>query len=126
MGGAVSIKSVFIAGPPVPKARPRVVNGRTYTPKRTKEYEDRIGWAWREANLLYAQPSSGRVAVSIEVFEDKRVPQRMGDLDNYVKAALDALNGIAWKDDRQVSGIDARIERETPQSTCGLRVTVKS
>lgn len=25
-----------------------------------------------------------------------------GDLDNYIKTVLDALNGVAWKDDSQV------------------------
>jgi len=30
-----------------------------------------------------------------------------GDLDNYVKLTLDALNGVAWEDDRQVVRISA-------------------
>jgi Holliday junction resolvase RusA-like endonuclease len=30
-----------------------------------------------------------------------------GDLDNYVKLTLDALNGIAWDDDNQVVRINA-------------------
>jgi Holliday junction resolvase RusA-like endonuclease len=30
-----------------------------------------------------------------------------GDLDNMVKTALDALNGKAWADDRQVVKISA-------------------
>lgn len=25
-----------------------------------------------------------------------------GDLDNYIKTVLDALNGVAWRDDSQV------------------------
>lgn len=33
---------------------------------------------------------------------------RTGDLDNYQKTILDALNGVAWDDDRQVEAIQAR------------------
>jgi crossover junction endodeoxyribonuclease RusA len=25
-----------------------------------------------------------------------------GDIDNYVKSILDALNGVAWEDDKQI------------------------
>jgi Holliday junction resolvase RusA-like endonuclease len=25
-----------------------------------------------------------------------------GDVDNYVKSVLDALNGVAWEDDKQI------------------------
>lgn len=33
----------------------------------------------------------------------------MPDIDNQMKAAADALNGIAWKDDAQI--VDARLSR---------------
>lgn len=103
-----------VPGDPVPKARARVVQGddgrfRGVTPARTRAYEESVGWALREA---YAgNPLSGPLRVTVAVFERKRAPQHHGDLDNYLKAVLDALNGIAWDDDRQIVRLVGEIER---------------
>ena len=34
-------------------------------------------------------------------------PRKAGDLDNLLKATLDALTGICWKDDKQIVSIEA-------------------
>lgn len=52
-------------------------------------------------------PMSGKVEACIRLHPKKpqrasRVPCHSIDLDNAAKIALDALNGIAWKDDRQI------------------------
>lgn len=105
--------TVEITGEPVPKKRARVVDGRAFTPAETVAYEQAIGWAWREQH--HSAPAEGPIRVSVAVRECNRPPQRRGDLDNYVKSALDALNGLAWKDDRQVTWIEAHINREAAQ-----------
>lgn len=111
------IYSITVYGDPVPKGRPRLgKHGNTYTPKRTKQYEDSIGWEWRKAQL---PKLSGRLWVEIEVGES-RYPS---DLDNYIKVALDALNGLAWDDDRQVTSIDAQIMRGAPKPYLNVIVT---
>jgi Holliday junction resolvase RusA-like endonuclease len=48
-------------------------------------------------------PLVGPVAVFLDVYR----PRRRGDLDNILKATLDALNGIAYRDDEQVEQITA-------------------
>ena len=49
-------------------------------------------------------PITGPVAVFLDVYR----PRRRGDLDNILKATLDALgNGIAYRDDDQVEQITA-------------------
>ena len=49
-------------------------------------------------------PITGPVAVFLDVYR----PRRWGDLDNLLKATLDALgNGIAYRDDQQVEQITA-------------------
>lgn len=38
---------IFVPGDPVGKQRPRMANGHVYTPKKTKEYEDKIAWEFK-------------------------------------------------------------------------------
>jgi Holliday junction resolvase RusA-like endonuclease len=60
--------------------------------------------AWREA-VQYAVPRdllTGSIAVRIDTASGR------SDLDNGIKAILDALNGIWWEDDRSVSWLMAR------------------
>lgn len=55
------------------------------------------------AMMQDVRPITGPVAVFIDVYR----PRRRGDLDNVLKAVLDALNGIAYRDDEQVEQINA-------------------
>ena len=48
-------------------------------------------------------PITGPVAVFLDVYR----PRRRGDLDNLLKATLDSLNGVAYRDDQQVEQITA-------------------
>ena len=64
--------------------------------------------AFRHAVRMIAQvqgvePMSGPVAVFLDVYR----PRRRGDLDNLLKAVLDALQGAAYHDDQQVTEIHA-------------------
>jgi crossover junction endodeoxyribonuclease RusA len=98
-----------VDGEPVPKKRARVGSRGGRTPAATVAYERDIGWSYRTV-----APGAGLfvpVGVGIHVFEGERQEQRTGDLDNYAKTILDGLNGIAWRDDRQVARLYADIER---------------
>jgi len=44
-----------------------------------------------------------KIAVTVYIYR----PRASGDLDNRLKALLDALNGLVWEDDRQVVEIHA-------------------
>lgn len=113
---------VEVPGEPVPKGRPRFArNGHVYTPSETVAYEETIGWKFRETYT--GSPFEGPVRVTVIVRECNRRAVHQGDLDNYVKVALDALNGLAWADDRQVVSIAASITRES--ATPGLTVTIQ-
>jgi crossover junction endodeoxyribonuclease RusA len=92
---------------PVAKARPRFGRGKVYTPKKTKDFEFLVKF---EALKHIKTPMSGPVAVSILFFCKTGVKKLHGkfkdtrfDLDNGGKAILDALNGVAYADDGQVS-----------------------
>ena len=111
----------IVDGAAVPKQRPRISGRRAYTPKRTKDYEERV---LKEFCSSYHgfYPAFGKdvpVRICISVIQEiprswskkKRaqaesgeiVPlSRNGDIDNIAKSILDALNGFAYEDDCQV------------------------
>lgn len=87
-----------VPGAPIPKARPRVYAGRGVTPKRTREAEDRIRALWA-AQYPSMQPLTGDVHVGLDFYLPDR---RARDWDNLAKLVTDALNGLAYEDDRQI------------------------
>jgi crossover junction endodeoxyribonuclease RusA len=90
-----------VSGRPVPKQRPRLGrNGNIYTPKNCREYEKAVGWA---ARRLFRNPLEGPVELHVRLY----LNSKGGDLDNYIKAISDGLNGVAWLDDSQVERIMA-------------------
>lgn len=116
------IVSFVVEGPPVPKGRPRVntLTGHAYTPKRTREYEDRIGNAWI---ALSPRPPMfvGGIGVEVVVHEDEK--QHAADIDNYLKIALDALNNVAWADDVAVSMCHALVRRKTSDPFMAITIS---
>lgn len=107
-----------VAGQPTAKGRPRafVRNGQIgmRTPDQTVAYERAIGYA---ARPHFRTPIDGPVRLDIVAifampvsWSKKRRAEESGgwhtskpDRDNIEKAIKDALNGIAWVDDRQVA-----------------------
>lgn len=95
------------------KGRPRFTRGgRPYTPKATRDYERAIREAFENANGRPPEPFSGPIAVCIMTYRQlpNSAPKSViseqdthkPDIDNVAKIVLDALNGVAWKDDAQV------------------------
>lgn len=96
---------------PVAKQRARVTRFGTYTPKETVKYEN----ALRDLSRAFAPPSPYNVPIVVRmrffVSRPKKtkfwVPAVRPDLDNYVKAVKDALNGVIWTDDGRITRIEA-------------------
>ena len=91
-----------------------------YTPERTSAYEARIRMAWIASGgqkldgpvsmrivAMQALPSRATMAMREAAGRGEIWPIRKPDLDNIIKIALDALNGLAYGDDTQVTRIDA-------------------
>ena len=114
---------VVIDGPPVAKGRPRMTRtGHTYTPDKTRAYEDH-GRVMAQLAMAGRDPFDG--PVNIKVVATMPIPESWSkkkkndaltgvlrhttspDLDNLVKAATDSLNGIVFRDDRQIDSISA-------------------
>lgn len=105
---------------PVPMARPRVVRGHAYIPKRCADYKKLVAAAAWEA-MQGKEPMTGAVACRIELYYAipksytcgkrlaahynmiKPTGRNTGDTDNHAKAILDALNGVCFVDDAQVT-----------------------
>jgi hypothetical protein len=96
----------------ISKQRPFVARGRAFTPKRTVEFEDAVKAGW--TGPLFEGPCYMIVNIQKDSFtvevgplaEPGEPPQtsrpRRGDIDNYVKSISDGLNGVAFRDDKQV------------------------
>jgi Holliday junction resolvase RusA-like endonuclease len=116
-----------VEGDPVGKQRPKFARGRTYTPKKTVDYEKQIADKARSA-MGSSEPLE--TPVSVYIYINHAVPAsyskkrreaclnrlerpKKPDLDNCAKAYLDAMNGIVYKDDVQVVSLHVTKRYET-------------
>ena len=116
--------TLTIAGEPVPKARARVTKtGIAYTPAKTRRWEQTAA-IMAQAEMRGQQPIEGPLEVT--VLAQWQPPQSWPawkrnaalisgightakpDADNIAKAALDAIQGVVFRDDSQVTGLIVR------------------
>lgn len=130
-----------VYGPPQGKARPRFRKignfVQTYTPAKTKSYEDEIKM-FAKAAMGATEPLETPVEVFLYIrnsvpasYSKKRTeaclsgqekPINKTDIDNIAKAFLDGMNGIVYKDDRQVVELHAK---KTYAEIAAVEVLVK-
>lgn len=109
-----------VNGAPQGKARPRFARAGdkvvTYTPTETSAYEEFVRWSYWKENK--GERLSGALEASIVGFfpipksetkkrkalmeEGKIFYTKKIDCDNLAKIILDALNGVAYDDDKQI------------------------
>jgi Holliday junction resolvase RusA-like endonuclease len=98
---------IVIPGKPIGKGRPRFGKGRVYTPAKTVDYENTV--AWYAKTLMHGRPIiTGAVRLTITCSftgKDRGWHVSKPDADNLIKSISDALNGIVYKDDQQISVI---------------------
>lgn len=107
----------IIPGPPKGKGRPRVTRHGTYTPKETVEYENFIRKCFQQQcpdvffgtksisinAVAYVTPlKKYRKAETAAALANEFHPTSKPDTDNIMKGVLDALNGVAFEDDRYI------------------------
>jgi Holliday junction resolvase RusA-like endonuclease len=112
--------SIWVAGTVRGKGRPRFARktGHAYTPEQTVNYEARLSLAGKDAvgtrPLLtgpvsvsiiayFAIPQSFSKAKRAMALSMELVPTTKPDADNIFKLAGDALNGVVWSDDKQIT-----------------------
>ena len=123
-----------VKGQPKGKGRPKFTkNGHVYTPESTRIYEEEIKLRYKEK--FKNEMLDGNIAV--EVFINKKPDSYLGirkynkllgkycnikpDTDNVVKAVLDALNGVAYADDKNVVEIYA-VKKYASESSLVIRL----
>ena len=126
-----------ILGEPMGKERPRFRRVgkyvQTYTPAKTKNYETKVRDSYYQDNMKSRHLTGaieaeihGIFPIPVSVSKKLRAKMESGeepytkkvDADNLAKIVLDALNGVAYEDDKQVTkltvtkvyGIDPRVE----------------
>jgi len=97
---------------PVPKARPRFngISHRVYTPEGTQSYEEFLGWQFKMAAGALPDKES---LFGVRMLFERRNRHR-ADVDNMMKAVLDAATGIIWVDDSQVREVFAKLITDMP------------
>lgn len=111
-----------VPGKPVPKERPRHGKGNTYTPKRTKDYENVVGFAAMAARAVAGRDVLKGPLYLFLLFKMPKpkkpkyaYPASVPDKDNLEKIYSDAMNGIVYQDDAQiVAGTQWKIYSDEP------------
>lgn len=119
---------LVIYGEPIPQGRPRFTKtGHTYDPQRSKNYKQLVRfWVTQHLKKIAGwKPFENALCVDLTFYmgipsswsKEKRIKAingqirpitRNGDIDNMVKAILDANNGLLWVDDCIITDISAR------------------
>ena len=113
---------IIIEGKPEPQLRPRISGNRMYGPKKTSDYKKYVSLSARQQ--FKGEPLKKALTVEMDIYREipkstsnkrrlmkneKEIrPIVRPDVDNYTKGILDALNGIAYKDDSQIVDLIAR------------------
>jgi crossover junction endodeoxyribonuclease RusA len=103
--------------------------------KEAKAYKQQVGWLARQAGIR--EPLKGWIYLRVVLYPERPLDwQRRArcnpatwddtvrciDLGNAEKVLSDALNGIAWGDDKQLRRI--LLEREEPDGVARVEVTI--
>lgn len=121
------------------KARPRFANGHVYTPASTRTSERQIANEY----MRVCKNTNGEIAcaprgtsVEVEITVQKPLPQgrpkscvwehdtTKPDLDNVAKLVLDALNGLAWADDAQITTLNLHKNVRTQEAKLGTHIRI--
>lgn len=128
---------IFFPFEPKPKGRPRFTrSGHAYTPETTQNYEQKISEYYKEQTddfyngaiqirLTFLMPipksTTKKMRRLIETGNIKYT--KKPDLDNLQKAVLDALNGIAFSDDKIITRIVAEKKYTTSEVGTLMAIT---
>ena len=109
-----------IMGDPVGQGRPRFARQgkfvHTYDPPKSREYKAKVAQSFQQAYMgkpltkpvkitiraVFGVPKSYSKARTKSCLEGLEWPTKKPDADNIEKGVYDALNGLAYEDDKQI------------------------
>ena len=100
---------IRINAPITPVTFKRVIpRGRPRNPAEYTEFKNELGYFALKA-MKGHEPLKGCVRLHAEFYKNRRgiTKASWGDVDNFLKAAMDSLTGICYSDDAQVTHITA-------------------
>ena len=110
---------------PRAKQRPRYTRtGHAYTPTETRQYESLISRLYKgrtfvdcpiEVELIFFNDKTEMTITELDPNEEQS--KLRGDIDNYAKAILDALNTVAYADDKQIVSLKLRKQWKNQDGT---------
>ena len=120
---------------PIPASRPRVTRWGTYYSKTYTNYKTEMAYLLRDMDV---SPFKGLLEVEVLFFvampkswsKKKKVTKHEAycdnnaDIDNYIKATFDALNGVLYEDDKQIVRIKNSEKRysSTPRTEFSINI----
>ena len=123
-----------VPGTPHPWQRARISrSGRMFTDAKTKAYKEKIALYARQAGVELLE---GPVRITMICYWPSRKPDlkknprdiewmdKRPDIDNILKVYLDALQGIAFTDDRQIVNVDARKFRARQGDDARVQISI--
>ena len=137
---------IVVYGEPVPQGRPKFVrignHVHTYDPEKSRSYKQLVRfWVTQHLKKIDGfKPYENALCVDLTFYlgiptswsKQKRIQAsqgvirpivRNGDIDNMVKAILDANNGLLWVDDAIITDLSARKRYTADLARVVLKVT---
>ena len=132
---------LFVKGEPKAQERPRFSTRagfvQTYDPEKSRDHKALIGILARQ-KMEGRMPMEGDLLLTLTIrknppssWSKKRQKEAIGrgitskpDLDNYIKLVLDALNGVVFRDDKDIAAIIARKVWTDKEAGTNIVVTV--
>lgn len=94
--------------------------GGFWKTKEAKEWEQAIGWGAKQAGVRVEESRGVRLSILYCHHGRKRK-----DLDNIMKVVMDGLNGVAWRDDRQIEELFVQPQSVAKDAQVGLLLTIR-
>ena len=106
----------FVAGWPYAKQSFRYKRGGSYQTENIKNWQNTIGWTAKE------HYKGELLTCPVKVYLDFFVKRNDSDVDNISKCLLDGLQGVVFKNDRQVMELHAT--KQVSKLGLGVRVRI--